>query len=124
MKRTLTGDITILLISVAVIIISLGSYGNFSGKPEVHVRVGDQEWVYDLAVDAFATFNGPIGETSIVISNGSVHVHDSDCRNKVCISAGSISKVGQWIVCLPNNVFVMIEGQIGKDEGDVDETAF
>ncbi len=124
MRRIRIGDITILLISVAVIIVSLGSYGEYSGKPEVHVRVGSQEWVYDLTVDTFATFNGPVGETSIVVSNGEVHVHDSDCRNKVCISAGSISRVGQWIICLPNNVFIMIEGKIGKEEGDVDETAF
>ncbi len=124
MKRIRIGDIVILLISIAIIGISLGSYGRFSGKPEVHVRVGNQEWVYDLAVDTSATFSGPVGETSVVISNGKVHVHDSDCRNKVCISAGFISRVGQWIICLPNNVFIMIEGKIDREEGDVDETAF
>jgi hypothetical protein len=124
MKRTLVGDIAILLLSLAVIVGSFRPYGDINGKPEVHVRVGDQAYVYDLSVDTFATFTGPVGETTIEIADGKVHVHDSDCRNKVCISAGWISKPGQWIVCLPNNVFVMIEGRLTGEEGGVDEIAF
>ncbi len=124
MKRTLVGDLAILLLSLAVIVGSFGSYGDIKGKPEVHVRVGNQAFVYDLSVDTLAVFSGPIGETSIEIVGGKVHVHDSDCRNKVCISAGWISRPGQWIVCLPNNVFIMIEGRLTTDEGGVDEIAF
>ena len=124
MKRFKLGDIAIFLISIAIIISSLGTYQDFTGKPEVHVRAGEQEWIYDLSVDTFATFNGPIGETSIEIQDGRVHVYDSDCRNKVCISAGWVSKPGEWIICLPNDVFVLIEGTMDEQEGEVDDTAF
>ncbi len=124
MKQIRLGDIAILAVSIAIIVFSLGTYTNFSGEPQVHVRTDNGEFIYDLTVDSFATFTGPVGETSIEIKDGKVHVHDSDCRNKVCISAGWVSRVGDWIICLPNNVFLLIEGVIAESEGGVDDTAF
>lgn len=124
MKRTLAGDIAILLLSLVVIVGSFRSYGDINGKPEVHVRIGEQTYVYDLSVQTSATFTGPIGETTIEIADGKVHVHDSDCRDKICVSAGWISNPGQWVACLPNKLFVMIEGRLTAEEGGVDEIAF
>lgn len=124
MKRVKAGDLAILLLALLVIILSFTSLGDFTGKPEVHVRASGQRWVYDLSVDAFATFDGPVGETTIEIRDGKVHVHDSDCRNKVCISAGWISRPGQWIICLPNDVVILVEGAVTEQEGGVDDTAF
>jgi hypothetical protein len=124
MKRNRLGDSAIIIIAVVIIALSLGTYTNFSGEPQVHVRTDNGEFIYDLSVDTFATFAGPVGETTIEIQDGKVHVHDSDCRNKVCISAGWVSRPGDWIICLPNNVFVLIEGSIQNNEGGVDDTAF
>ena len=124
MKRVKAGDVAILIISLSIIALSFASFGDFSGKPEVHVRASGQRWVYDLSVDTFATFEGPVGETSIEISDGKVHVHDSDCRNKVCIAAGWISRPGQWIICLPNDVFILVEGAVETEDGGIDDTAF
>lgn len=125
MKPNRLGDIAILFLSITIIILSLGTYTDFTGKPEVRVRTEDGEFVYDLAVDTFATFSGPVGETTIEIRDHKVHVHDSDCRNKVCIAAGWVSSSGDWIICLPNNVFVLVEGTVAKtEEGGVDDTAF
>ncbi|HLW22173.1 MAG TPA: NusG domain II-containing protein [Sphaerochaetaceae bacterium] len=124
MKQIRLGDIAIFIVSIAIIAFSLGRFTDFSGEPQVHVRTDGGEFIYDLGVDAFATFNGPVGETSIEIKDGKVHVHDSDCRNKVCISAGWVSRVGDWIICLPNNVFVLIEGAVAQETGGVDDTAF
>jgi hypothetical protein len=125
MKLNRVGDIVILALSITLIALSLGTYQDFSGEPEVHVRTDGGEFIYDLDVDTFATFEGPVGETTIEIRNGKVHVHDSDCRNKVCIAAGWVSSPGDWIICLPNNVFVLIEGSLDKgDGGGVDDTAF
>lgn len=124
MKQFKLGDIALLVISLAIIISSFNSYGDFTGKPEVRVRAGNQEWVYDLSVDTFATFYGPVGETTIEIQDGKVHVHDSDCRNKVCIAAGWVSQPGDWIICLPNDVFILVEGTMATQDGGVDDTAF
>jgi hypothetical protein len=125
MKRTWLGDSIIILLSIAVIVLSLNTIADVTGEPQVLVRTDKGEYIYDLSVDTFATFTGPVGETTIEVRDGKVHVHDSDCRNKVCISAGWVSQVGDWIICLPNNVFVLIEGKIKiENEGGVDDTAF
>lgn len=125
MKLNRVGDIAILIMSIAIIVFSLGTYTDFTGKPEVHVRTEDGEFIYDLEQDTFATFTGPVGESTIEIRDGKIHMHDSDCRNKVCIAAGWISSPGDWIICLPNNVFVLIEGSIEyANEGGTDDIAF
>ncbi len=124
MKRIRLGDIIIFLLSLVIIVASLGSYGSLSGKPEVRVQAEGREWIYDLSVDTIASFQGPVGATSIEIQDGKVHVLDSDCRNKVCIAAGWISASGQWIICLPNNVFIRIEGTTQPKPGGVDDISF
>lgn len=116
------GDIIIFLLAVALIVASFSFYNNLSGKPEVRVKSGAGESIYDLSVDTQATFKGPVGETTIEIKGGQVHVSDSDCRNKVCIAAGWIASPGEWIICLPNNVFVRIEGAL--KEGSLDDISF
>lgn len=60
---------------------------------------------------------GPLGETIVVIHDGTVHVSESPCRNKVCINSGHISLSGELIACIPNKVVVQISGdeQAGYD---------
>ncbi|MDD4219965.1 MAG: NusG domain II-containing protein [Sphaerochaetaceae bacterium] len=124
MKKIRLGDIIIFLLSLVLIGASFGSYGKLSGKPEVRVQAEGREWVYDLSVNTTASFSGPVGTTSIEIHDGKVHVLASDCRNKVCIAAGWISSAGEWIICLPNNVFIRIEGSIEPQAGGVDDISF
>ena len=47
----------------------------------------------------------------IYISDGKVFMRDADCKDKICIKQGEISKVGESIVCLPNKVFIEIKGE-------------
>ena len=124
MKSIRVGDYVVLVLSVAITALSFFSYGNMTGAPTVHVRVGSQAWVYDVAVDRTLTFSGPAGNTVVEIKDSQVHVASSDCRNKVCIAAGWISRPGQWIICLPNDVFILIEGSEIQEEGGADDTAF
>jgi len=116
-------DIIIIALALLIIILSLYLIGPLKGNPLVTVSSGGSQWAYDLSVDSTATFSGPVGKTTIEIKDSSVRVVSSDCVNKVCVSAGKISKVGQWIICLPNEVFILIEGSI-ETGGDVDDTSF
>ena len=120
MKKLTLIDIIIFILFLTISVLSFTLYTNVSGKPEVHVTSGDKEWVYDLSVDATASFEGPIGNTTIEISNNRVHVHSSDCKNQVCVLAGWIDKPGEWVACLPNNLFILIEGQ--QDVAQEEET--
>ncbi len=125
MRQLKPFDILFFTLFLTVSVLSFTLYTTVSANPEVHVTSGGKEWVYDLAVDTMATFEGPVGETVIEIVNNKVRVHESDCKNKVCVLAGWISKPGEWVACLPNNVFIVIQGEHTQaKEGEVDDTSF
>ncbi len=125
MFRVKLGDIIIFLCALAVSISSLFLFHAFSGAEEVHVTTDTGKWVYDLSVDTTVDFEGPIGITTMEIHDGKVHVPYSECRNQVCVLAGDIDSAGEWIACLPNNVFIVIQGAPEvAGEGEVDDASF
>ncbi|MCF7933824.1 MAG: NusG domain II-containing protein [Spirochaetia bacterium] len=124
MKHLRSGDLLLILLSLLIILlVSFRVYQSSERKPEIHVRVGNELRVYDIDQDRTITVEGPIGETTIIIDDAQVHVHESPCREKICIAAGEISQTGEWIICLPNTVFITIEG--APETGtEVDDVAF
>ena len=96
--------------AAAIAFASSYAYGPGGGEPSVVVKGRDGEWMYPLSVDRTVEVAGPLGETVVEIRGKAVHITDSPCRNKTCIAAGFVSKPGQWIACLPNRVFVRVEG--------------
>jgi hypothetical protein len=114
-------DIVIFLFALLVIgLISLQSYVRGGGTPEITIEAagapaaaasGEQQWIYPLDARATLRVPGPLGETVVVIEDGSVRVVSSPCPEKICIKTGRISKPGQWIACLPNRVFISIRGR-------------
>jgi len=52
-----------------------------------------------------------LGENIIEVDNGKVRIIDADCKDKICIKDGSISKPGSVLVCLPHKVVVQIKGE-------------
>ncbi len=44
----------------------------------------------------------------VKISGGEVSVTEASCKNQVCVKHGSITHVGETIVCLPNRLVVRI----------------
>ncbi|MFA6505053.1 MAG: NusG domain II-containing protein, partial [Treponemataceae bacterium] len=61
---------------------------------------------------------GEIGETVVHIHDGKASVESSPCSNQTCVAAGSIDSNGQWVACLPNGVFVRIEGSSRHETTD------
>lgn len=59
---------------------------------------------------------GPLGTSVARIVEGRVQMVSSPCRDKICIKQGQISRSGQSIVCVPNEVSITIEAK-----GEVDE---
>jgi len=125
MKNVKVLDIIIIFITLTVILLfSVRVYSQPSENKHVIVEAEENTWMYDLDQDRTVMIPGPLGETEVVIEEGAVHVHDSPCRNKICVSTGSIRRSGQWIICLPNDVFIRIEGTEAADDGQVDDIAF
>ena len=124
MRSIRIGDILLALLSLSAIIwISVGIYSDRGRASEVQIRTDEALYVYDLLTDASIVIPGPLGDTHIEIHDAHVHVSESPCKSKICIAAGEISKTGEWIICLPNRVFITIEGEIEAD-GEVDDVVF
>jgi hypothetical protein len=117
-------DVFALALSAAVSVCSfLYAYGGETGGARLYIQDGTQTLVYSLDEEREISAAGPLGETRIVIRGGEAAVRDSPCRDKLCVSMGHIGKRGGWIACLPNRVFLRVEGR-EPSEGDVDAAAY
>jgi hypothetical protein len=116
-------DIAILLAAAAAVALaSVRAYSGASGTVSAVVGGRSGEWVYPLDEDRDIEVDGPLGLTYVEIRGGKVRVSDSPCLGKTCVASGEISKASQWLACLPNQVFVRIEG--AADEEGVDAGAY
>jgi hypothetical protein len=117
-------DISIFLLALIIIgLISLQTYVRGGGTPEITIEAAgvpaagrsasghERQWIFPLDAQTTLRVPGPLGDTVVVIENGSVRVVSSPCPEKICIKTGRISKPGQWIACLPNKVFISIRGR-------------
>ena len=57
----------------------------------------------------------------IKIKNNKAYMSFADCPDKLCIKMGSIDKVGESIVCLPNKVVVTVISGKGNSVDSVAE---
>jgi len=111
-------DALIVALSVAALVtLSISVYGGPAAAVLV-VASGGQEWIYPLSRDREIEVRGVLGITSIHISDGLAHIEDSPCVNKTCIASPPIRNTGDWSACLPNGVFMRIEGSEDGDELD------
>jgi len=109
--RVKTFDIVIILaVTGLTFLAAYMAYMKPQGKSQVVIRGEEGEWVYPIEADATVTVKGPIGDTKVRICKNCAWVESSPCDNHTCIAVGSIYKQGEWIACLPNNVFVIVHG--------------
>lgn len=59
-----------------------------------------------------------MGKTEIVIQNGTVRIVSSPGREQICVDKGEISQHGEWLICLPNQIFVRIASTESDDTLD------
>lgn len=59
------------------------------------------------------------GYNIIKVSNQSIGIIDSDCKDKICIKTGFISKQGQSIICLPHKLMIEIKSDYNKHNTDI-----
>ena len=100
-------------------IFSFNAYGKALTPEECIITSPKGTWVYPLSKDSTLAVVGTLGVMEIEIHDGKVRVVFSPCKEKICIQTGAISKTGTWIACVPNRVFLKIEGK-GDDETDTD----
>ena len=78
---------------------------------QVLIQGSDQRWIFPLDAEETIYVKGSLGITVVRIHNNETWVESSPCKNQLCVGMGHAgSKLG-WVACLPNNVFLIIEGK-------------
>lgn len=101
--------------------------GQASGNIYVDITTPDNHWVYPIDEDYTFTISQPTGYCTVQIADGYVRVIDSDSPLKICMLMGAKSSPGEWIACLPQNLFITVIGSEGASENDpysIDASAY
>lgn len=54
---------------------------------------------------------GEKGHINVAVRDGSARVVSASCKHKTCMELGAINRPGQSLVCIPNRLRVVIEGE-------------
>jgi hypothetical protein len=119
-------DYIIFLLSLFIIFLSsVFSIQHNKGELSAVIEASGKNYIYPVSENNTITVTGPVGKTVISINDNQVYISDSDCRDKICLSMGKLSKPGQWAACLPNRVFVRIITKSPEISGNnVDDGTF
>ncbi len=93
--------------------------GGESGSGASVVVFVDGEETERYPLDKNGTFQLNGGTNTLVIENGYAWLSDAQCPDQLCVHMGKIHNSSGIIVCLPNRLYVTIEG---VDDPNVDVT--
>ena len=96
-------------------------YAGGGERAALHITGGGERWILPLDAPRIQRVPGPLGVTVVEVRGGTARVVSSPCPEQICVKSGPISKCGQWIACLPNQVFVTI---MSAREGEIDAFSF
>ena len=113
-KHSKKHDLILVLAVLAAAALLFAGRSLFFSRPPVSVIIsvdGKEVMTLDLNQDDDQTLESPGGgRNRVIIEDGSVHMEEASCPDKICIKQGAVSETGQSIVCLPNRVIVTIAG--------------
>ena len=98
LRPTLWDGVVAALVATLAIVTALCFYGRRTGAPQAVTIDGD----YHLEIQ---------------VDSGGVCVVHSDCPGQDCVHTGRITRSGQSIVCLPEQVVIQLTG--GTSDADV-----
>ena len=95
------------ILAVCVIFFAVHFLRHREGEGQAVISVSGEEYaVYSLSADRTVS----IGDTNrLIIENGTVKMEWADCPDQICVSHRQISRDGESIICLPNQVVVTIQ---------------
>ncbi len=102
------------VIAAAVLILCFQIFGSTSGgSAAVSVAVGGEPYgTYSLDEDQAVEINGT---NRLIIKDGSARMEWADCPDQLCVGHRGISRSGESIICLPNQVVISVESS--QDSG-------
>ena len=105
----------------AVVGFSLFAFAETGAGSRALIQAEAGDFVYTLETETAFSIDGPLGPSDLAIEDGGIRFVASPCRDKICIAGGLITEAGQWVACLPNRIFVRVEG---GEESEVDAQTF
>ncbi|MDR3337149.1 MAG: NusG domain II-containing protein [Treponema sp.] len=106
------------VIGLALALIFICAFAVYSGprfNEQAVIEGSGRTWIFPLDAGERVAVQGPLGDTVVEIRGGEAWVLSSPCTNQTCVSSGRIHGAGSWVACLPNNVFVYIEGNASAE---------
>ena len=116
MKKLRKADFLVICIAVIVLLVCV-VFPQGGKSASVYVD-GVLYKKIPLDENSAITVKSDYGENTVAVKDGKVYVESSDCKNALC-QKNSISKAGQSIVCLPNRLSIIIEGNNKEREADI-----
>ena len=114
-------DIAIVALSIGLTGISaFYLYNKPNNSSQFLIQGQTQSWIFPMDAEETINVNGPLGITVVRIQGKEAWVETSPCVNKSCVAQGHALYQGAWIACLPNCVFLVIEGN--NEQGIVPDT--
>lgn len=99
-------DFIILACVAAAAAIGLGAVKLFSADGKtVTVKQGDTV-IYKGSL--FTEKTVKLQNNTVTVKNGEVYMSEASCKNQICAHTGKISRIGENIICLPNQVIIEI----------------
>ena len=119
------GKLPVKIPDIVIILLFLGltGFSVFAAylKPQKTVRVliqgAYETWIFPLDTEETIPVRGPLGLTVVRIHENRAWVESSPCDNQTCVGMGHVRYQGAWAACLPNNVFLLIEGN--DEQGNI-----
>ena len=65
----------------------------------------------DLSVEESFKIKTAKGENTVEVKNNSIAVIKADCKDRLCVKSGAVSKPSEIIACLPHKILIEIEGE-------------
>ena len=96
------------IILAAVLVLCFQFFRGTGGEKTVTVTVdGDVYGTYALSRDQAVDINGT---NRLVFEDGTARMEQADCPDQICVDHSPVSREGESIICLPNEVVIAVEG--------------
>lgn len=119
------GDYFILFVILIVLVVLFCMHIRNQPGNEVHVTANGRTETYSLFdkrriaisdnADEKQSDTSVVVHNTLVIDEGQVYMENADCPDQVCVKHKPISKNGEMIICLPNEVFVEVENSVDNE---------
>lgn len=110
------GDILILAAVLLFAITFFLVIGRQKQGEYVHITVNGKTTTYPLnenrTIELKSVNNG---KNVVIINDRKVYMESASCPDKICVRHKAVSKNGESIICLPNEVFIEVESKTQKD---------